>query len=126
MKWKKVSPEMCDILENALSAYACEKRKMFGTPAYFVNNNMFAGVWQDVIILRLSPEDRAEIRRVSDEVVPFEPMEGRPMKEYMAVPEPFASDHREFMKWIERSYEFARSLPPKVKKERKGSGREPK
>ena len=122
MKWKKVSPEMCDILDDALKAFACEKRRMFGTPAYFVNNNMFAGAWQDVIILRLSPADRDEIRKVSDEVVAFEPMEGRPMKEYVAVPEPFASDRREFMKWVERSYAFARSLPPKVKKEKKKKG----
>jgi TfoX/Sxy family transcriptional regulator of competence genes len=122
MKWKKVSSEMCDILDDALKGFPSEKRRMFGTPAYFVNNNMFAGAWQDVIILRLSPTDREEIRKVSDEVVPFEPMEGRPMKEYMAVPEPFASDRREFIKWVERSYELARSLPPKVKKEKKKKG----
>jgi TfoX/Sxy family transcriptional regulator of competence genes len=122
MKWKKVSPEMCDILEDALKGFACEKRPMFGTPAYFVNNNMFAGAWQDVIILRLSEKDRGEIAAVSDEVVPFEPMEGRPMREYVAVPEPFASDRREFAKWVERSYEFGRSLPPKEKKEKKKKG----
>jgi len=110
---------MCDILEDALKTYPCEKRRMFGTPAYFVNNNMFAGAWQDVIILRLSSEDRDAIRKASDEVVAFEPMEGRPMKEYMALPEPFASDRHEFMKWVERSYNYARSLPPKIKGEKK-------
>ncbi len=119
MKWKKVSPEMCDILEDALKGYACQKRPMFGTPAYFVNDNMFAGAWQDVIILRLSAADRDEIKNVSDEIVAFEPMEGRPMKEYVAVPEPFTSDRREFMRWVDKAYEFARSLPPKVKKEKK-------
>ena len=92
---------------------------MFGTPAYFVNNNMFAGAWQDVIILRLSPADREEIQRVSDEVVPFEPKEGQRMREYVAVPEPFASDRQEFSKWVSRSYDFAKALPPKEKKEKK-------
>jgi TfoX/Sxy family transcriptional regulator of competence genes len=119
MKWKKVSPEMCDLLEEALTGYAVEKRRMFGTPAYFVNNNMFAGVWQDVIILRLSASDKEEIQKASDEIVPFEPMEGRPMREYVAVPEPFAADSREFAAWLSRSYEFAKTLPPKVKKEKK-------
>jgi TfoX/Sxy family transcriptional regulator of competence genes len=122
MKWKKVSPEMCEILEGALKGYDCQKRPMFGTPAYFVNDNMFAGAWQDVIILRLSAADRDEIMGASDEVVPFEPMEGRPMKEYVAVPEPFASDKREFAGWLARSYEYARSLPPKVKKKKKKKG----
>ena len=119
MKWKKVSPEMCDILEDALKGYDCQKRPMFGTPAYFVNDNMFAGAWQDVIILRLPAADRDEIKSVSDEIVAFEPMEGRPMKEYVAVPEPFTSDRREFMRWVDKAYEYARSLPPKVKKEKK-------
>jgi TfoX/Sxy family transcriptional regulator of competence genes len=119
MKWKKVSPEMCDILEDALKGYDCQKRPMFGTPAYFVNDNMFAGAWQDVIILRLPAAERDEIKSVSDEIVAFEPMEGRPMKEYVAVPEPFTSDRREFMRWVDKAYEYARSLPPKVKKEKK-------
>jgi TfoX/Sxy family transcriptional regulator of competence genes len=119
MKWKKVSPEMCAILDEALKGYACDKRQMFGCPAYFVNNNMFAGVHQDSIILRLSEENRKKIAEVTDEVGPFEPMEGRPMKEYVAVPEPFASDRREFMKWLDRAYEYARALPPKEKKEKK-------
>lgn len=122
MKWKKVSPEMSEILEDALKGYACEKRPMFGCPAYFINNNMFAGVHQDVIILRLSENDRREIAAASDEIVNFEPMEGRPMREYMAVPEPFASDRREFAKWVDRAYEFARSLPPKEKKGKKKKG----
>jgi TfoX/Sxy family transcriptional regulator of competence genes len=110
---------MCDILEDALKGYDCQKRPMFGTPAYFVNDNMFAGAWQDVIILRLSAADRDGIKNVSDEIVAFEPMEGRPMKEYVAVPEPFTSDRREFMKWVDKAYEYARSLPPKVKKKKK-------
>ncbi len=41
------------------------------------------------------------------------------MREYVAVPEPFAADPREFAAWLARSYEFAKSLPPKVKKEKK-------
>jgi TfoX/Sxy family transcriptional regulator of competence genes len=119
MKWKKVSAEMSAILEESLSGFACEKRPMFGCPAYFVNNNMFAGAWQDVIILRLSPTDREKIQEASDEVVPFEPTAGRPMKEYVAVPEPFTSDRREFTTWLGRAYDYAKSLPPKEKKEKK-------
>ena len=54
MAWKKASPEMSDLLADALGPFPAEKRKMFGFPAYFANGNMFAGVFEDVIILRLA------------------------------------------------------------------------
>lgn len=42
MTWKKVSPELCALLEKVLMSYDCRNKPMFGCPAYFVNNNMFA------------------------------------------------------------------------------------
>jgi len=119
MAWKKVNEEMSAILEEALAPYDCEKRKMFGCPAYFINNNMFAGVHQDTILLRLSEQDRAEIQALYDEVVPFEPFEGRPMREYVGLPEPLASDSGLFAPWVKRSYEWVATLPPKEKKKKK-------
>ena len=118
MAWKKVNEEMSKILDEALAPYPCEKRRMFGCPAYFINNNMFAGVHQETILLRLSEEDRAEIQKTYDEVAPFEPFEGRPMKEYIGLPEPLASDGELFHSWVKRSYEWARTLPPREKKKK--------
>ena len=43
--------------------YTCEKKKMFGSPVYFINRNMFAGVQADNLFIRLSEPDRAEILR---------------------------------------------------------------
>jgi TfoX/Sxy family transcriptional regulator of competence genes len=92
---------------------------MFGCPASFINNNMFAGVHRDFIILRLSEADRNEIKAKYDEVGQFEPFEGRPMKEYIGFPDWLSSDRQEFMDWLSPSYEFANKLPPKVKKPKK-------
>jgi len=122
--WKKVNEQMCEILDEALAPYDCEKRKMFGCPAYFINNNMFAGVHQDIIILRLSEQDRAEIRKEHDEIGPFEPFEGRPMKEYVGFPEPLASDADIFAPWVKRSFEWAVTLPPREKKKKKPKKKE--
>jgi len=118
MAWKKVSEPMSQLLDEALSGYQCEKLQMFGCPAYFINNNMFAGAHQDSIILKLSDEDRKEIMAQNDEIRLFEPFEGRPMREYVGIPESFAGDKREFGRWIERSYEWVASLPPKLKKQK--------
>jgi TfoX/Sxy family transcriptional regulator of competence genes len=88
---------------------------MFGAVTYFVNGNMFAGIHEDTIILRLSEKDRQEIMAADDEVKLFEPMEGRPMKEYVALPEPVYNQPDIFQRWLKRSYEYALSLKPKEK-----------
>ena len=118
MKWKKPSPELVAYLEDALAGYACEKRPMFGCPSWFVAGNLFAGVFADSILLRLSEPDRAAIAREIDEVAPFEPMPGRPMREYVALPESAVADRRELGRWLARAHAFASSMPAKEKKAR--------
>jgi len=49
---------MSNLLEQFIGEYACEKKRMFGCPAYFVNNNMFCGVFADTIFVRLTPGDK--------------------------------------------------------------------
>jgi len=93
---------------------------MFGSIAYFVNHNMFIGVHENNVILRLSEKDRKEILTTDDEVVPFEPMSGRVMKEYVTIPESIYGNIEEFRKWLNRSYRYAASLKPKETKQRKG------
>lgn len=118
MKWKKVSEELSDLLADALVDFDCNKRMMFGCPAYFVNNNMFTGVHQDNIMIRLSESDRSAIQTKYDEAQPFEPMKGRVMKEYMLVPESLYNDSEEFNSWLNKSFEYASSLPPKKPKKK--------
>ena len=116
MAWKKVSPEVCFILEEALVGYPVRERRMFGSPSFFVNDNMFAGAHEESVFLRLSQRDRKEIMEASDEVGLFEPLAGKPMREYVSIPEPLLSDRDWFQDWIERSFSFALSLPPGKKK----------
>jgi TfoX/Sxy family transcriptional regulator of competence genes len=120
MKWKKVSPELSELLESSMLSFDCQKKFMFGAPTYFVNNNMFAGIHQDTIILRLSEKDRQEILSANDEAAPFEPMEGRIMKEYIALPESVFGNPDEFRQWLNRSYRYALSLKPKAAKAPRG------
>jgi len=92
---------------------------MFGCPAYFINNNMFALVHGDLIILRLSVADRDKIKAEYDEIGHFDPSGGRPMKEYIGFPDWLSSDRMEFSDWLSRSYGFTNKMPPKVKKPKK-------
>jgi TfoX/Sxy family transcriptional regulator of competence genes len=117
MPWRKVPPELTAFMDGAVAPLQCQRRMMFGCPAYFVNDPMFAGVHQDSVILRLSEADRKALLAECDEAAPFEPMPGRPMREYLVVPESLCGDRTAFAGWLERSFGYARSLPPKPAKE---------
>ena len=118
MTWKKPEFELTVFLEQLVKPYQCEKKQMFGFPVYFVNNNMFTGVFEDGIFLRLMPEDKAEILREYDEITPFTPL-GRTMKEYVFVPESYFESPDFCDKWLGESYKFVSSLPIKEKKAKK-------
>ena len=113
MAWEKVSEELSGLLEKKLAGYNCEKKKMFGCPVWFVNNNMFAGVFGQGVFIRLSLKDREELLSEFDEAAPFEPMKGRVMKEYISLPDSVVGDGAVLDKWLEIGYGFASSLPQK-------------
>ena len=118
MAWKKPSEELSQFLDERMSSFDVKKKKMFGCPAYFANDNMISGVFENDIFLRLSEQDRKKIISESDEVMPFEPVKGRVMKEYVVLPDSMYNDPEKFHELLRRSYEYVSSLPPKQKKTR--------
>jgi TfoX/Sxy family transcriptional regulator of competence genes len=111
MAWKKANPDLIDLLEETLAGYDADRRFMFGSPTFFVSNNMFAGVHQDTVILRLSAADRQALFTEYPDITLFTPMEGRPMREYAALPYDFCEDRERFRAWLDKSYGYAVSLP---------------
>ncbi len=93
-----------------------EHRVMFGCPAYFTGGNMFAGVWQDTLMLRLPEDERAAVLVAGGH--PFEPMPGRVMKQYVGLPAALAAERAAAAVWVGKAAAFAASLPPKEKKPR--------
>ncbi len=106
-KWKKVSEALAARFEECLPASpAVERRKMFGCPCAFVNGNMFAGLHEARLIVRVPEEAAAR---------PFVVM-GRTMREYAAIEDALERKPAELQKWIERAFAHARALPPKKPK----------
>jgi TfoX/Sxy family transcriptional regulator of competence genes len=89
-------------------------RKMFGYPAAFTKGQMFAALFQSSCILRLDEKGRAEFAKKHGGKA-FEPVPGRPMREYMAVPEDVLASAAGFSGWLLRARAYAASLPPKEK-----------
>jgi hypothetical protein len=68
--------------------------------------------------VRLEENDRAELLAQPGAHL-FEPMEGRPMREYVVFPEAMLSDRAALTAWLAKGLAYAASLPPKEKKPRK-------
>jgi hypothetical protein len=88
-------------------------KKMFGGVGFLINGKMFCGIHKDYLILRLSEDDAIT---AFEELVNSRPFDitGRPMKGWVMVAPPgIPDDDLEFIKWIARTREFAKTLPPK-------------
>lgn len=60
MAWPKPSPELVALLDTAMRPFVAERKAMFGCPAYFVNGNMFTGVFADSVFVRLPDDERRQ------------------------------------------------------------------
>ena len=115
MAWTKSPQSLIDLFEKSVPSGAnISLRKMFGYPAAFAGGNLFIGLHQDDFIMRLSERDRARFSAEYGERV-FEPMRGRPMREYVRLPPELLSDARKRASWIRRSLRYAEVIPPKAK-----------
>jgi TfoX/Sxy family transcriptional regulator of competence genes len=111
--WKKTSPELVAAFEKAVpTTPSVTRRPMFGYASAFVNGNMFAVTFRDSIVVRLAERDRAALLKLKG-ATPFEPMAGRPMKEYVVLPATIVADPKELGAWIERGHRYGLTLPAK-------------
>ena len=121
MKWRKPSEELTKLFEEVTPGPPATPRKMFGFPAAFVNGNMFMGLHQEDMLLRLPEDSRPELLKTSGARI-FEPMPGRPMREYVVVPPTLLKDRSKLSSWVSKAFKYGLSLPPKSKSGAKKSG----
>lgn len=116
--WRKAPTDLVERFQAAVAGVdGLETRKMFGYPAGFVGGHMVTGLHQESWIVRLPEASRLE--RLDDGWSTFEPMPGRPMREYVALPADVIGDPDAARTWVERAADHGRSLPPKQPKRRR-------
>ncbi len=113
MTWKKPPENLVRFFEEKAAPIDCERRKMFGYPCAFINGNMFFGTYMDGLFLRLGLKEVDEVRARHKDVRSFEPRPGRPLREYVVLPERIHLDDSLFDPLLGASVRYARSLPPK-------------
>lgn len=109
----KPDPALLERVEALMGEYPVYRRPMFGVVSWFVEANaaMLGCVWGDALNIRVGAEDaRALID--AGKATPFDPMGGRPMREYVLVP---ASTLRpaQLRAWIERALAFTETVAGK-------------
>ena len=123
MQFTKPPAALVELFRAALPEDpAVERRQMFGYPCAFVNGNMFTGLFQASMFVRLGEAQRRELLAVEGAAT-FAPMASRPMKEYVVIPESILRDEPALRDWVRKSFESTGELPPKVPKRRRATKR---
>jgi TfoX/Sxy family transcriptional regulator of competence genes len=115
MKLRKSPEALVATFDDVMPGPPSTRRKMFGFPAGFMNGNMFMGLFEDSLILRLPPELRDELIQLHG-AKPFAPMAGRIVKEYVALPESLVRDGEKLSAWVGKVLVHGESLEPKAAK----------
>jgi hypothetical protein len=74
-----------DRLAETFVARGATRSQMFGMPVLKAGDKVFAGTFGDAMTFKLGPDDLEQARALAG-VESFEPMRGRPMKEWVLVP----------------------------------------
>jgi TfoX/Sxy family transcriptional regulator of competence genes len=91
-----------------------EIKPMFGNVAAFVNGNMFMGLFGPDVGVRLPEQSRSALLGIEG-TGPFGP-EGRPMREYVALPHDWRDESESAAQWCEQAFDHVAAMPPKAKK----------
>ena len=113
-RWKKSPPELVSVFDRLVPARGVERRSMFGYPAAFVGGNMFAGLQEDRLVLRIDEEGAAEAKVLG--ATAFEPMPGRRMAGWVAVAGKLLADEVRMRQWIARAFAHVSAMPAKPRK----------
>ena len=118
----KPDEALVERVEAATASMPVRCKKMFGASSWFMDSNdqMFAGVWGDGILVRVGADETQSLI-ASGEASSFDPMGGRPMKEYVLLNADTIAEDSDLSEWLERGAAFTSSLAPKVKKAKKKS-----
>jgi len=103
-----------DLIEDILPDGNLEKKKMFGGMCYLINGNMSFAVWENYLIVRMTPELAAE--ELNNEHVKEFDLTGKPMKGWVMVEKGSWNKRDELARWLDIGRSFALSLPKKSPK----------
>lgn len=89
------------------------EKSMFGGIGFLINGNMCCGIWHDMLVIRLSPEEA--VKALKKPHVRVMDITGKPMKGWLLVEPKGLAEDADLYGWMERAFSFASALPKKAK-----------
>ncbi len=119
-KWPDMDKGLEERIDGLVGAMPVRRKKMFGTSAWFMESNdqMFGGVWADGVMVRVGESDAGSLIQNGDAEA-FDPMGGRPMREYVYLDAEKIAEDSDLVEWLERAAGFTSTLAAKKKKAKK-------
>ena len=105
-----------DLYDKLIATNPKIERKGAANPYTSLNGNMFTLLHQSSLAIRLPEDKREEFLRKYNTTL-FTAY-GAVMKEYVAVPDALLKKTKELQKYLEFSYEYAKTLKPKPTKKK--------
>lgn len=125
-KWRPAPQALIDTFEACLRNFPhIAQRHMFGYPAAFANGYLFAGLFENSVILKLPAEARSKLLKMPG-ASRFEPMPGRVIGEFVVVPPSVVNNSARLIQWLKLACAYVESFPPKTTKQRIGSSSKPR
>ena len=107
MAWKKSSTAAVQRFDEIVAVEGTKRGLLFGCPIYVLNGERYATLYQDRVVLRLSPTDAAQVMARGGRA--FEPIKGRKSKDRVVLPDAISSNRRALLVWVGKAVAYARS-----------------
>ncbi len=107
--------KIAERLSNVFSEHKdVKEKKMFGGIAYMFKNHMCVGVINDLLMVRVGPEQYEDT--LSEDYVRPMDFTGKPMKRYISVETAGFKTDKSLRKWVDRVIQRVKTLPQKKPK----------
>jgi hypothetical protein len=107
MAWKKSLTAAVQRFDETVAVEGAKRGLLFGCPIYVLNGERYATLYQDRVVLRLSPTDAAHLMARGGRA--FEPIKGRKSKDRVVLPDAISSRPRALRAWVGKAVAYARS-----------------
>jgi hypothetical protein len=95
------------VLDGMLLGYPLVRAgKMFGYPAYYAGAKLCICLYEEGVGLKLPERSAAALLASDPNVIPFEPMGRRRMREWVQINAPRSEDYREYRAVFEESIQY--------------------
>jgi len=107
MAWKKSSAAAVQRFDEIVAVDGAKRGLLFGCPIYLLEGERYATLYQDQVVLRLSPAYAAQLIARGGRA--FEPIKGRKSKDRVVVPHHISANTHALRKWVRRAVAYARA-----------------